>query len=197
MDFEVAKKVVTAIIVGFAVIELVAGRFLHRERTTVKDIVMEVVCTVGIPLVLVPTVLTLAPFLAEALVPDSEGWLATWPMWAMFGLLFVGDDLTQYWWHRMSHTPWMYPLHRAHHSASYMSVRLVYRNNLVYYLFMPGIWVSAVLVYWGFGAAYSVYIIAKLTVIIGAHSSVPWDVPLYRWRWTRPLMWVVERVIST
>jgi sterol desaturase/sphingolipid hydroxylase (fatty acid hydroxylase superfamily) len=119
------------------------------------------------------------------------------PAWAMFAILLVGDDMTQYWWHRLSHSSWLYPLHRAHHSAPYMSVRLVYRNNLLYYLFMPGIWVSAVLVYWGFGLVYGIYIVLKMLVIIGAHSNVPWDDRLYQWRWSRPMMWVVERVIST
>jgi sterol desaturase/sphingolipid hydroxylase (fatty acid hydroxylase superfamily) len=60
---------------------------------------------------------------------------------------------------------------------------------------MPGIWLSAILVYQGLGATYAVYIIAKMAVIIGAHSSVPWDAPLYD-RFPR-LMWLVERVIST
>ena len=197
MDFDVAKLVVTAILVAFAGIELCVGRFLHRERTRTKDVIIEVVSSLGIPLVVVPTILEAGAWVGEALVADSEGWLSHWPWWAMFAVLLVGDDLTQYWWHRCSHTSWLYPLHRAHHSASYMSIRLVYRNNLIYYLLMPGIWISSVLVYWGFVEAYAIYIIAKMTVIIGAHSSVPWDAPLYRWRWSAPIMWVVERVIST
>jgi sterol desaturase/sphingolipid hydroxylase (fatty acid hydroxylase superfamily) len=128
-------------------------------------------------------------------VPASEGWLAWLPAPEMFCILLIADDLTQYGWHRLSHTSWLYPLHRAHHSARYLSVRVVYRNHFLYYLFMPGIWASAVLVYWGFGEVYAVYLIAKMAVIIGAHSSVPWDAPLYD-RFPR-LMWVVERTIST
>lgn len=115
----------------------------------------------------------------------------------MFAVLLVADDMTQYWWHRLAHTSWLYPLHRAHHSAEYMSVRVVYRNNLIFYCQMPGLWLSALLLYWGFGAVYGIYIVCKLLVIIGAHSSVPWDMPLYRNRFTRPLMWLVERIIST
>jgi sterol desaturase/sphingolipid hydroxylase (fatty acid hydroxylase superfamily) len=45
----------------------------------------------------------------------------------------------------------MWPLHRAHHSAAYMSVRIVYRNNAFYYALMPGLWLSGVLLYLGFG----------------------------------------------
>jgi sterol desaturase/sphingolipid hydroxylase (fatty acid hydroxylase superfamily) len=109
----------------------------------------------------------------------------------------IGDDLTQYLWHRASHTPWMWPLHRAHHSAHYMSLRVTYRNNFFYYLMMPGIWISGVLIYLGMGPVYAVYILVKLAVIVGAHSAWRWDEPLYRVRMLRPVMWLVERVVST
>jgi sterol desaturase/sphingolipid hydroxylase (fatty acid hydroxylase superfamily) len=111
--------------------------------------------------------------------------------------LLLADDLTQYWWHRLSHTSRFWPLHRAHHSASYMSVRVVYRNNAFYYAMMPGLWLSGLLIFLGFGWVYVGYAIVKVTVIIGAHSSVRWDEKLYQWPVTRPLMWVLERTIST
>ena len=115
----------------------------------------------------------------------------------MAAVLLIGDDLTQYLWHRASHTPLMWPLHRAHHTAHYMSIRITYRNNFFYYLMMPGIWVSGVLVYLGFANVYLVYIVVKLTVILGAHSAVRWDEPLYRIKWLAPLAWIVERTVST
>ncbi len=113
-------------------------------------------------------------------------------------MLLVFDDMLQYWWHRLSHsTPWLYKLHRPHHNAGYMSVRLVYRNGILYYLFMPAIWGSALMVYLGFGWVYAFYIVAKLTVITGAHCDWQWDAPLYKIKALSPVMWVVERVIST
>ena len=63
----------------------------------------------------------------------------------MAAILLVADDLTQYAWHRASHTPLLWPLHRAHHTAHYMSIRITYRNNFFYYLMMPGLWISGVL----------------------------------------------------
>ena len=77
-------------------------------------------------------------------------------------------------------SPLLWPLHRAHHTAHYMSIRVTYRNNFFYYLMMPGLWISGVLIYLGFGTVYLVYIVVKLTVILGAHSAVRWDEPLYR-----------------
>jgi sterol desaturase/sphingolipid hydroxylase (fatty acid hydroxylase superfamily) len=41
----------------------------------------------------------------------------------MVGLLLIADDLSQYWWHRVSHSPLLWPLHRAHHTATYSSER--------------------------------------------------------------------------
>ena len=193
VDFEMPNCGI-GILLGFAALEVVTGRFsnggVDLERCRARRHT-----SVVLPLVVLPVIFAAAPWLAEQLVPESEGWLAHLPAWLMFGILLLADDLTQYWWHRLSHSSWLYPLHRAHHSGRYLSIRVVYRNHLVYYLLMPGIWLSAILVYWGFGAAYGIYVVLKMSVIIGAHSSVPWDAPLYE-RFPR-LMWVVERVIST
>ena len=192
------RVIVFGIYVAFFVLEALFGRLLHRDRTTRKDLIVELVSGLVIVGAIIPTTLVAAPRLVEFVWPNSAGAWAHWPGWLMFGVLLVADDLTQYWWHRLSHrVPWLYAFHRAHHSAPYMSVRIVYRNSLVYYALMPGLWLSAALMHLGFGPVYVFYIVAKMTVIIGAHSSVPWDAPLLRWRWSRPLMWVVARVIST
>ena len=110
--------------------------------------------------------------------------------------------MMQYWWHRLSHTvPWLYNLHRPHHNAEYMSVRIVYRNNVFYYLLMPSLWLSGVLVYLGLGWVYAGYVVVKMAVIIAAHSDRRWDAPLYqlahRAPWLSPVMWLVERTVST
>jgi sterol desaturase/sphingolipid hydroxylase (fatty acid hydroxylase superfamily) len=127
-----------------------------------------------------------------------KGALSSIPWIAGFALFLLLDDMTQYWWHRLTHRiPALYALHRAHHSAPYMSIRIVYRNNSFYYLLMPGIWLSGVLIYLGLAPVYYVYLIIKMTVIFAAHSNVAWDDKLYRIRALRPLIWVLERTIST
>ena len=197
MEFQTAKWVVSGIMVAFVLLELALGRFWQRERTTVKDVILDLGSAMLLPGVVVPAVFSAAGLLVGLLAPGSEGAWRSLPWWAMFLALLVADDLTQYGWHRLSHSSWLYPLHRAHHSAAYLSVRVVYRNNLIYYALMPGLWLSGAAVYLGFGHVYVVYIVLKMLVIIGAHSSVPWDAPLYRNRYTAPLMWIVERLIST
>ncbi len=145
-----------------------------------------------------PAVLFSAGAIADMLAPHYAGALSGLNVFAAIALFLVADDMLQYWWHRASHsTHWLYNLHRAHHNARYMSVRLVYRNNVIYYALMPSLWVSGVLIWLGLGWVYAGYIVVKLLVITGAHSDVAWDKPLDRIGWLLPVMWVVERTIST
>lgn len=186
---------VAAVFLGFALAELRQRRFFPREATR-EDNRLDVAVTLLFP-VLSLTVLAASTALCTWLMPLQQGAWAHWAWWQMLPVLLLADDLTQYWWHRLSHTSIMWPLHRAHHSAAYMSVRVVYRNNAFYYALMPGLWLSGALLYLGFGWVFVGYTIVKLAVIIGAHSSVRWDQWLYRRRALRPLAWLLERTIST
>jgi sterol desaturase/sphingolipid hydroxylase (fatty acid hydroxylase superfamily) len=185
-----------AIILGFAALEFASGR--HKSfHATPDDSKLEAFMFLSLLAVSQPLVFAVTGRLCALLMPEQRGAWAGLPWWAMTAILLVGDDLTQYAWHRLSHTPLLWPLHRAHHSAHYMSIRITYRNNFFYYLMMPGLWISGVLVYLGFGTVYLVYIVVKLAVILGAHSAVRWDEPLYRVRWLHPLAWLIERAIPT
>ena len=183
------------VLASFALAELLQRRFFAPEATR-EDNRLDIAVTLIFPLI-AGSVLATANALCVWLIPGQRDALVSWPVWQMVLVLLLADDLTQYFWHRLSHTSFMWPLHRAHHSAAYMSVRIVYRNNAFYYALMPGLWMSGLLIYLGFGWVYVVYSIVKLTVIIGAHSSVRWDQWLYRYRILHPLAWVIERTVST
>ena len=190
--------VILAIYFGYALIELWRSDLFKKTEQTRADGIVEVVSTAMLLLFTQPMVLFASASLAGLVVPQYEGALTGISVFAAIALFLVLDDMMQYWWHRASHTfPWLYNLHRAHHNARYMSIRLVYRNNLFYYAMMPGIWLSGILIYLGLGWVYAGYIVVKLLVITGAHSDVAWDKPLYRIKWLSPVMWVVERTIST
>ena len=188
--------ILAGIIIGFTLIEILSQSHKHYKATK-DDKKLELFMFVSLIAILQPLIFAITGKLGDLWFPDLRDAMAHWPAWAMFALLLVGDDLTQYWWHRVSHTPLLWPLHRAHHSAHYMSVRMTYRNNFFYYAMMPGIWISGVAIYLGFANVYLVYNVLKLTVIMGAHCALPWDRPLYKIRALRPLMWVLERTIST
>jgi len=189
---------VAAIMAGFLLLELLFTRLFNKPGQTRDDAIVELLSTATLMLLTQPLALAGGAAIAAWALPDADGALAAWPVLAQVGLLLVFDDMTQYWWHRLSHVvPALYSLHRPHHNATYMSVRIVYRNNLFYYLLMPGLWFSGALIYLGLGPVYAVYVIIKMAVIIGAHSDLRWDAPLYRIGWLSPLMWLVERTIST
>jgi sterol desaturase/sphingolipid hydroxylase (fatty acid hydroxylase superfamily) len=78
-----------------------------------------------------------------------------------------------------------------------MSIRIVYRNALLYYILMPGLWFAGALFYLGSGWVYPIYIVIKQAVIYGAHTDLRWDKKLYEIKWLNPIMWVLERTIST
>jgi sterol desaturase/sphingolipid hydroxylase (fatty acid hydroxylase superfamily) len=192
------KLAILMIFAFFAALEIAKTRFFSKPGQSRDDVIVEVVSVVTLLLLTQPLALAGGGLIASLIWPDAAGSLSTMPVLAAIGLFLLLDDMTQYWWHRLSHTiPWLYKLHRPHHNANYLSVRVVYRNNILYYAMMPGLWFSGALIYFGLGWVYAGYIVIKMLVIIGAHSDVRWDAPLYRVRWLSPVMWVVERVIST
>lgn len=187
--------VVCLVWLAFGLAERARGLLSPKEATR-GDLCIDIAMTLALPLIS-GAVLTTSLALCERWIPGLRASWAGWSWWQMVLVLLVADDFTQYLWHRLSHTSFMWPLHRAHHSAAYMSVRVVYRNNILYYAMMPGLWLSGVLLFLGFGWVYVVYSAVKVAVIIGAHSSVRWDRFLYEKPALRPLAWLVERTIST
>ena len=189
---------ILAIYFGFALLELWQSNLFAKQEQTRDDGIVESVSMIMLLAVTQPAIVFGSAALMGWVAPGLEGALAGINVFAAIALFLVLDDMTQYWWHRASHSfSWLYNLHRAHHNAQYMSVRLVYRNNIIYYAMMPGLWLSGALLYLGLGWVYALYLVVKMAVIIGAHSDVAWDKPLYAKKWLSPVMWVVERTIST
>ncbi|MBL0289036.1 MAG: sterol desaturase family protein [Bacteroidetes bacterium] len=117
--------------------------------------------------------------------------------WQILAFLIL-DDMTQYFWHRLSHSNrMMWKLHRPHHVVEEMGVLVTYRNAILYYALMPGIWFSACLIFLGMGYVYLFYLPIKLVIILLAHSETKWDRFLYKYKFLNPIAWLVERVIST
>lgn len=189
---------VMAIFIAFIAAEIMFTRFFTKQGQVKGDGLVELIGTLMLILITQPLVVAGGFALAALAAPDAADMLKTWPFLAVFALFLVFDDMMQYWWHRITHsTPWLYKLHRPHHQAEYLSIRIVYRNGIFYYFLMPGLWFVGALLYLGGGWVYAVYLVMKMTVIMGAHSDIRWDKPLYKIKWLSPIMWVVERTIST
>ena len=189
---------VIAIYIGFGLLELLRSDLFSKPEQCRNDGIVEAVSTLLLLTVTQPLIIVAVGLLGASYFPQYQGALSGIGFLPALALFLVFEDMMQYWWHRASHSfSWLYNLHRAHHNARYMSVRLVYRNNVIYYAMMPSLWFAGALVYLGLGWFYAGYLIVKMLVIIGAHSDVAWDAPLYRIKWLSPVMWLVERTIST
>lgn len=188
----------TAIFAFFLLLELCFTNLLNKKGQIKGDGLFEILSSGTLIFLTQPLILATSAGLASYVIPQWQGVLSDWSFWSVFLLFLVFDDMSQYWWHRLSHTvPWLYKLHRPHHNAEYLSIRVVYRNNFFYYLLMPGIWFSGVLIFMGGAWVYTFYLVLKMTVIFAAHSDVRWDEPLYKIDRLSSFMWLVERTIST
>ena len=195
---QIQNILVLSMILGFAATELISRRYQNTVTATSNDTKLEVFMFLSLVAITQPLAMLSTAKLGDWFAPEYKDVLTDLPWWAMVGILILCDDLTQYWWHRLSHSPLLWPLHRAHHSAAYMSIRITYRNNFFYYLMMPGLWFAGTLLYLGVsGMVYALYVVVKLGVIMGAHCAWRWDEPLYKIPALRPVMWVLERTIST
>jgi len=194
---QLQNMLIAVVMLGFAGMEFVTRRYQTSVNATRDDTRLELAMFLSLIAITQPLALLVTGQLCAWFMPEQRGAWANLPWWAMAAILLVCDDMTQYWWHRVSHSPLLWPLHRAHHTAQYMSIRVTYRNNFFYYLLMPGLWIGGVLIFLGFGKVYGLYIVLKLVVILGAQCAWRWDEPLYRIPALRPLMWVVQRTIST
>ncbi|MEL6789454.1 MAG: sterol desaturase family protein [Pseudomonadota bacterium] len=192
------KPIILVIFGLFHVAEFITGKFWATGKVRRDDLWIEAIGTGFFILIAAPFIFYTAPLVMEALFPGSQNAWAGMAWWQMLALLLIFDEGLHYWWHRACHEiPWLYNLHRAHHSCQYMSVRLAYRNNIFFFLLMPSIWASAALLHLGFGPVYAVYIIVKMVVNFGSHSPLRWDAWLYQYPVLRPFLWVLERVLTT
>jgi sterol desaturase/sphingolipid hydroxylase (fatty acid hydroxylase superfamily) len=195
---QVQNGLVLMLLLGFAIMEFASRRYKASVTADSNDTKLELLMFLSLVAITQPLAILVSGKLGAAFFPELKDSLAHLPWYAMVGILLLGDDLTQYLWHRASHSPLLWPLHRAHHSAQYMSIRVTFRNNFFYYMMMPGLWIAGALLYLGFGGMiYALYVVAKLAVILGAHCAWRWDEPLYKIPALRPVMWVLERTIST
>lgn len=193
----ISKLIVAAVMLVLGVLEALGGLYFHDKRTK-NDFTIELVSLFTLPTLVQPGIFLFVIWALRQWVPAMENQLAHISIWWHFLALLVFDDMTQYWWHRWSHVnPTMWKLHRPHHVVQEMGILVTYRNAVLYYAMMPGIWLSAILVFLGMTYAYLIYIPIKLTIILLAHSETRWDRFLYKYKIFSPLAWIIERTIST
>ena len=183
------------ILVTFGVMEAVQGRH-DSAKADRNETILDTV-SIALPLIDRPIIYFAVLWLALSLAPQYQNALKDWPWYAWAPVYLVGEDMLQYWWHRLGHTKYTWIWHRAHHSAPYMGARMTFRNGFLYSFFMPNVWTGVIFVYLGAGGFAAAYGLLKILVIIGAHSETRWDQYLYKSKPLQPLAWIIERTIST
>jgi sterol desaturase/sphingolipid hydroxylase (fatty acid hydroxylase superfamily)/rhodanese-related sulfurtransferase len=185
-----------AILLALGVLEFSFG--LYEGRWKKNERILDIVCFLGPKLLLRPVTV----YFTLKLLPLALPGLASSYSWVPFSwaclIIAVADDLTQYWYHRLHHqVPWLWRFHRTHHSAPYMGMAMASRQNILYTVFFSQTYLLAALVYLGLGYAALFVTGIKSLITLGAHSSIPWDRPFYKYKVLHPVAWVMERLIST
>jgi|GEM_PF-4291557 len=144
--------VILGVFITFALIEVYRYGFFKKGGEVRDDSRVELIGSIVLLVITQPLVLFMGAALAGFIAPEYQNALVGSSIFFHLALLLIFDDMMQYWWHRLSHTTrFMYNLHRAHHNGKYMSVRIVFRNNIFYYLFMPSYLVLRHVDLFGFG----------------------------------------------
>ena len=194
---QLSKFIPAIVLLVLGIIEAIGGLYLEDRRTK-NDFTIELVSLVTLPTLIQPGIFLCVLWIMGNFFPLLENYFIDTSFWWHILAFLIFDDLTQYWWHRLSHVNRvMWKLHRPHHVVEEMGVLVTYRNATLYYALMPGIWLSAVLVFLGMGYVYLFYLPVKLVIILLAHSETKWDRFLYKYKFLHPVAWIVERTIST
>ncbi|MGB1170524.1 MAG: sterol desaturase family protein [Flavobacteriaceae bacterium] len=192
-----SKLIPVTVLLVLGIIESIGGLYFDDKRSK-NDFSIELISLITLPTFIQPGIFLFVFWAMGFFFPGFEDYFLTSSIWWHILAFLVLDDMSQYWWHRFSHTnKTMWKLHRPHHVVEEMGVLVTYRNAILYYALMPGIWFSAILIYLGMGYVYLFYLPIKLVVILFAHSETKWDRFLYRYKILNPVAWVIERTIST
>jgi sterol desaturase/sphingolipid hydroxylase (fatty acid hydroxylase superfamily) len=190
--------VVVAIVAIVSVVELAFK--LYESKWNKNESAIDVFCLVSPFIIIRPMLTYLSIWLVAIMFPHAKNIFAWVPFWWAFFIIVIIEDLTIYWMHRLHHQiPWLWRFHRTHHSAPYMGIAMAGRENFLanIYLSFTQIFLIIACTYFGLGIPAVVVTVFKTLVIWGAHSSIPWDKPLYKYKVLHPFAWVFERLIST
>lgn len=188
--------IVTALFINLLVWEYAKGLYQKNKRP-IGEWLVDGISFLQLGLIK-PTVVFIAFSLAAFLFPSQQNSLTDLPFWLGFLIVFLPDDLSHYWAHRLAHGhPAIWGLHRTHHTATVYQTSIAFRDNGLWFVVMPGFWWSGLMVY--FGLIEQVLLSATF---IGAHNV--WlhngstrDLNLYENRYTRVLMRALEYVINS
>jgi sterol desaturase/sphingolipid hydroxylase (fatty acid hydroxylase superfamily) len=148
--------------------------------------------------VIKPAVLFIAFLVTQLLFPGSQNSLAELPFWLGFLVVFLPDDFSHYWIHRLAHQqPRIWGLHRTHHTPNVYQASIAFRENWLWFWIMPGFWWAGVMVYFGLlpQVLLSAAVIGIHNVVL--HTGFTADRSLYRNKYLKRFVRSFEYLINT
>lgn len=195
MDF---VKYLPLLIFGSLLVLEIFGGHLSRQRGNHAEKILAWGSYLQQAGVVRPVIAFLLAGTAALILPGSENSLQHLPFWPVFIIYLFSRELMQYWYHRFSHEwPWLWRLHRTHHSAEQMNVLVTSRGNLLWFLLMPTLYYEAAMIYVGLTAPYLLAYAVLAFVSISSHSGLRWDLPLFKHHLTAPVMNRLQYFITT
>lgn len=188
--------IVTAFILSLTLAEGLAGAYFDWRRDR-KDWIINLLSVANLAILVKPAIILASGYLLSKIVPGQQGALAHIPLWLGVLLILVPDELLHYLYHRMAHEwPWLWKLHRTHHTQTKVNVYTTFRVNFWWFVFMPNLWYSAAFVYFGLGEAYVISNILIACVDVANHNSLGLDEKLLRHRVLGPVVRAVGKVFT-
>ena len=194
---EHSNAAVIGILIFFGLIETIFGYYANSKRSK-DDVLVETVNMLILFAITKPGIMIVAYYLMSLLFPTTQGTINHLPLWALTLAFVFGDDVLQYWYHRLGHQiKWLWKAHRPHHAAAEMGLFVSYRESIFWYILMPNIWFMGCFAYFGGVAGVLAGVVLKQIIVISSHSMVTWDSFFYNRPKLMPILKILERIFIT
>ncbi|MEO8516824.1 MAG: sterol desaturase family protein [Flavobacterium sp.] len=188
--------VVTSVLVGFGILEAISGAYINSKRRK-DDWIIDTVSIIQLAVIIKPSIVFASSFLMHYLFSDLQGSLSNLPIWLGVLIIFIPDEFLHYWYHRKGHEwRWLWNIHKTHHTSPEMNIAVSYRENWLWFVLMPNLWFSASMVYFGLGKAYIISTMLIGIVDVITHTNIKWDNFLYKYKFLKPITWLLQRIIT-
>jgi sterol desaturase/sphingolipid hydroxylase (fatty acid hydroxylase superfamily) len=174
--------------------EIVAGEYRKPRVWTANELGVSIGAALNLFTVRALQLLLIATVLPR-LVPQWQGALADTSAWLVFPIAMLIDDYGNYWLHRGGHTvPWMWRLHKPHHTPTRLNVLATMRNNWMFNALLPNTWIAGTLLFLGATHAALAMLVLKIVVVYLQHTAVRWDLAIRRVAIGRAVLDVFEKI---
>ena len=87
----------------YVILEIYQKKFFMKQGEKPSDAPVEIITAIILLFFMQPFVVASGYALTSRQFSQAQDMIADWHVLAIFGLLLIFDDLTQYWWHRTVH----------------------------------------------------------------------------------------------